>query len=316
MKKYIGMMVILSLTGVMLFSFSAFTNESKNKIETQKLPQPVYQYWKNGKAEINNYELFQKRYGEQRKGNAVMIFVTEPFLPETQVKYDGIKTSEKVDEVLKLNFSKNFFTGVYPYSIMTSVFTPFNKNILNPYKITMSSQDWCGQSFYQLNNKGDQFDVKIFSYFQKISDVNFNVDRHFSEDNIWNTIRLNSNSLPLGEFQIIPSAEHVRLNEGEFKPTSAKATLNKLENIEIADGEINSYRINFTELNRSLEIYFDDSEERKILGWDEIFINDEDDSEDVHTKARLKSSMMLDYWNKNSNSDSTFARQLGLFDFE
>ena len=43
-------------------------------------------YWYQGSAEINTYDLIQERYGESRQGEAVLIFVTEDFLKEEQVK--------------------------------------------------------------------------------------------------------------------------------------------------------------------------------------------------------------------------------------
>jgi len=36
-------------------------------------------YWYQGKAEVNVFDLQQSRYGEVRPGKAVMIFVTEDF---------------------------------------------------------------------------------------------------------------------------------------------------------------------------------------------------------------------------------------------
>ena len=43
-------------------------------------------YWYQGKAEINTYALAQFRYGEKREAEAVLIFVTEDFSREKQVK--------------------------------------------------------------------------------------------------------------------------------------------------------------------------------------------------------------------------------------
>ena len=39
-------------------------------------------YWYNYGAEISRFELEQGRYGEIRPGHVVLIFVTEPFLPD------------------------------------------------------------------------------------------------------------------------------------------------------------------------------------------------------------------------------------------
>src|SRR5690606_34615209 len=80
-------------------------------------------YWHAGKAEVNAYNLIQSRYDEKRPGKAVLIFVTEDLSKKLQVKLDNPAVRNKIN-VLKLNFTKNFITGIYPYSLMLSVFTP------------------------------------------------------------------------------------------------------------------------------------------------------------------------------------------------
>ena len=45
-------------------------------------------YWHQGVAELTRYRLRQARYGEVYDGEAVLIFVTEPFLPDAQVKHE------------------------------------------------------------------------------------------------------------------------------------------------------------------------------------------------------------------------------------
>ena len=54
-----------------------------------------------------------------------MIFVTEDFLTEKQVKNDHYKNPKSVS-ILKNNQISKFPTGIYDYSIMKSVFTPID----------------------------------------------------------------------------------------------------------------------------------------------------------------------------------------------
>ena len=69
--------------------------------------------WYQGKAEINVFELKQIRYGEEREGKAVMIFVTEDFSKRKQVKLDDpTGAGEGVVKVMKLNMTRDFVTGV------------------------------------------------------------------------------------------------------------------------------------------------------------------------------------------------------------
>ena len=134
---------------------------------------PVYgtrefrDYWHAGKAELNAYDLNQSRYGEDRAGKAVLIFVTEDLYKKKQVKLDDPSGRNKIN-VLKLNFTKKFITGIYPYSMMLSVFTPVNREREpSSIKATMSSQEWCGQVFTQVNLRGNRYIIKSHSYFEQ-----------------------------------------------------------------------------------------------------------------------------------------------------
>ena len=82
-------------------------------------------YWYNNEAEISSYALSQARYGEVHKGKAVLVYVTEPFSPDKNTKADA--PSDGNISVLKLNFMKKFNTGIYPYSMMTSIFFPLRE---------------------------------------------------------------------------------------------------------------------------------------------------------------------------------------------
>ena len=101
-------------------------------------------YWYAGDAEITSYTLSQDRYGEIHDGQAVLVFVTEPFSPSANTKAD--RPDNKSVSVLKLNYTKKFNTGVYPYSMMNSTFFPID-NGQHSMKISSSSQEWCGHTY-------------------------------------------------------------------------------------------------------------------------------------------------------------------------
>jgi len=60
--------------------------EATNETPKKPLSEDFKQYWYAGDAEITSYRLKQARYGELWDGNAVLIYVTEPFLPENKSK--------------------------------------------------------------------------------------------------------------------------------------------------------------------------------------------------------------------------------------
>ena len=267
--------------------------------ERPSQPQRMYEsdvfkrYWYAGKAEINTYILDQSRYGEQRKGKAVLIFVTEDFSKKKHVKLDNSSNAgtDKVN-VLKLNFIKNFITGIYPYSLMQSVFTPVNrKEFPHSLKTTMSSQEWCGHVFTQLNLKGNEFDIKSYSYFEQEGDANFSIKKRLLEDEIWNIIRLDHGALPVGDIEIIPGLFHTRLNHVELKSQHALASRSETDEKII-------YSITVPDQKRSLTIQFEKKFPHKILEWQEEF---QDRGITQHTKATLDKTLVTDYWTKNKN---------------
>jgi hypothetical protein len=250
-------------------------------------------YWYGGKAEVNSYSLDQSRYGEQRKGTAVLIFVTEDFSKAKHVKLDDPSTAgnDKVN-VLKCNFAKKFTTGVYPYSMMLSAFTPVDRQTFpNTLKVTMSSQEWCGQVYTQMNANGNNFDVKSFSYFETEGDTDFSIKKTLMEDELWNIIRLGYNGLPTGDVDVIPGLFFSRLNHVALTNQPAVATLNEKDNVI-------TYTVSFSNHERKLSIHFEKTFPHKILGWEEVF---KERGKIQRTRAKLDKTLITDYWTKNKN---------------
>ena len=249
------------------------------------------QYWYAGKAEINSYRLDQSRYGERREGSAVLIFVTEDFSTSKQVKLDDPAkvTGDKVT-VLKLNFTKNFVTGIYPYSMMESVFTPVIRHeYTNSLKVTMSSQEWCGHVFTQLNLRGEQFEARSYSYFEQEGDMTKTLKKLLLEDEVWNIIRLDHQSLPIGDIDLIPGLFFTRLNHVDLQPQHAVASKS-----EVAGGII--YTLEIPGLQRKLSIEYEKKFPYKIIRWDEEF---QERGKKQHTSGVLDRTLVTDYWTKN-----------------
>lgn len=105
--------------------------------------------WGDGRAEVSSYTLRQPRYGEAWDGTAVLIFVTEPFSWSERVKADpGEHPDADVTQVLKLNATREFQTGIYPYRLFTSVFARVDPGdgmaALAPIKLSHAMTEWCG----------------------------------------------------------------------------------------------------------------------------------------------------------------------------
>jgi hypothetical protein len=273
-----------------------------SKTETTKpneLISPEFKaYWYAGEAEISSYKLEQARYGEIRGGNAILVYVTEDFLPEKQVKADN-RNADNIP-VLKLNSTKNFLTGIYPYSIMQSTFYPVSNNS-HAIKVSASVQEWCGHVYTQLNNKG-QFEITSHSYFESEADQAFKLDKTILENELWTQLRINPQSLPTGDLEIIPSFEFTRLRHIIIKPYKASATLNN-----------NIYSISYPELNRTLSIQFNPNFPFDILEWEETFKSGFGANAKVlSTKATKLNTIKSAYWKKNGNKDEVLRETLQL----
>tara|TARA_R110000764_G_scaffold5442_2_gene21619 strand:+ start:4383 stop:5330 length:948 start_codon:yes stop_codon:yes gene_type:complete len=278
------------------------TSVSKTEAPKKELSQEFKDYWYNGTAEITSYNLEQARYGEIREGSAVMIYVTEPFTPGTQVKADN--SNKNNIPVLKLNATKNYITGIYPYSIMTSSFYPVYDNE-HAIKLSFSSQEWCGHVYAQLNNKED-FEITSHSYFESEADQNYHLEKAHLENEIWNKIRINPSDLPTGEIVMIPSLEFIRLTHKEFRSYKAIASLTEANNLK-------TYEISYPELERTLKINFENKFPYMIENWTDTFHDGFGDNKKVLTsKATRINRITTPYWQKKTNKDLSLRDSLGL----
>lgn len=294
---------------IFLFSLMNVGCEEKGEVATRvnRMPDDAAfsSYWYDGTAEVTSFDLDQVRYGEIRKGNAVLIFVTEPFSLSKQVKLDNPSTAKEDEQtVLKLNFMKKFTTGIYPYSMMLSAFTPVETATYpRTPKVTMSSQEWCGHVFAQMNLSNDNYDVASYSYFEKEGDAKFQVEEALLEDEVWNRLRLNYQALPTGEIKIIPGLFYTRMMHKNLQPMDAIASL-KL------DSTVATYEIRYKSPQRTLAIDFETAFPYRILGWRETVI--ESNGQELTSVATVSKEMKVDYWRRNKNEDSYLRDSLNL----
>lgn len=274
-------------------------------------PGGLYEYWYEGLAEINTYELTQARYGELRPGSVTAIFVSEDFLTDKQVKNDNY-TNPNSTGVLKTNLIRRFVTGIYDYSLMSSVFTPA-KTDEHPHtlKVTTSMQDWCGQTFTQLNYAGaDRWDAQLRSYFEKEGDVNKGLNADFLEDEVFNRIRMNgSDGLPTGSFNVVPSTSYLLMTHKPYQAARATVSVGDYAGDDFTESDLKTYTIDYGSLGRKLEVVFDSASPYVIRGWTEIYPSR---GNTLTTLARLSKQKRAPYWSQNKVSDAPLRAELDL----
>lgn len=267
-------------------------------------PRRFAEYWYSGQGELNSYALTQWRYGEPRAGEAVLVFVTEPFSKSRQVKLDQPEV-DPTDEVsvLKLNHIRKFPTGVYDYSMMTSVFTPVDsRKYPQTLKLTSSSQEWCGHTFMQFNLKGRKYRMRLFSYFESEGDQERELKAAMLEDEVFTRLRLDPSRF--GDEQVlelIPAAHYLRLHHQPAVPRQAR--------IRHQQQESGAWLIvEYLHLPRTLRIRYETEFPYRILEWQE-------DDDGQLTRAVLKQTMRLPYWQHHDNDDLPLRDSLQLMCF-
>lgn len=266
----------------------AATNTEEPETPKRQLSEAFKKYWYAGDAEITSYKLEQERYGELRDGTAVLIFVTEPFLPNIQVKADG-KNPDNVP-VLKLNATKNYLTGIYPYSIMSSTFYPVYDN-QHALKSSLSIQEWCGHVYSQLNNR-DTFEFTQHSYFEGEADQEYPIEKALLENEIWNKIRIHPKGLPTGTIKIIPSLEYFRVKHTTVQAMDATATLEETK-------DMSTYTVSYNNDSRKLTINFSTTFPHTIESWSEEYSSR---NRKMVSKGTKMKSLKTPYWGQNSNA--------------
>ncbi|QJD77751.1 hypothetical protein [Spirosoma rhododendri] len=308
MKSFVTkhfLLIVLIVAIVFAFAMKATVFQQTpggNDAPMTEPPAQFRQYWFGGKAELSRYSLEQAQYGALNRGEAVLIFVTEDFRTDTHVKAETPDSRDKAVPVLKTNLIKRFTTGIYDYSLFTSVFTPIsNPTFPNTLKVSTSGQEWCGHSYLQIDYANNGYQVDGRSYFEKEAHEAYSVPKAMLEDELWNRIRLDPTKLPTGDIQLIPGTMTARLRHKRLDPLAATAKLDDYEGVLFPGRNLKAYRLEYPTDNRNLLIVFENVFPYKIVGWTETYKSKDNL---LTSRAVLKTSIQSAYWNHNAPADS------------
>ncbi|MBS0659088.1 MAG: septum formation inhibitor Maf [Verrucomicrobia bacterium] len=273
-------------------------------------------YWDAGVAELTSYQLEQNRYGALHPGTAVLIFVTEDFSASKQVKLDQpAQAGKDAVHVLKLNATKDFRTGLYPYTLLTSVFTPiYSTAEPRTLKVTGSVQEWCGHTFTQLNLRNGGYAAQQFSYFESDGDVTSTLGSALLEDEILVRWRIDPTSVPQGKVKLIPSLAIARLVHRPLAVEDAEITLRPAPAEFREDLDAVALEVKQTSgFTRTLTYYVGAQFPYPVYGWDETYAAGfREDGRTLTTKARRLATLRVAYWQKNRPVDRALRKELKL----
>lgn len=274
--------------------------------------QDFWGWWGDGRAELSSYKTKTQRYGELREGYAVLVFVTEEISRKTRIKVESeaIPAGERVP-VMKLNHVVKFPTGIYDYSLLTSIFSSieseFGRPAFEPLKISFSAQEWCGHVFQMLIPQRDQVELTLHSYFQSEGDqkrtIKLPANAAF-EDNFPIWIReLKGEVLAAGQrrtLQILPSAWASRSGHQHLEFQAGAIIKEEGEAVKLGEGNTPSWRWTWQVGNRTETYWVEKAYPHRILKW-----QSSDGGE-----GELIKTLRLPYWQLHDNDDLAYREQL------
>lgn len=261
--------------------------------------------WSDGRAELSGYRARVNRYGEMREAELVLIYVTEPMDRRTWVKDDDAPAEHRVN-VLKLNASLKFQTGVYPYSVLTSVFAPVDRyraEAFSPVKITLSAQEWCGHVFHGVWPGDGRATEQVMSYFagegERRGDVPTPAGTLYEDALLIQLRELDGPFAGGGDWRgsLVPSLWSIRRAHTPTAAVEASIARSRAQ----LDGEpVHRFVLRYGEVTRTIDV--EASGAHRVLGWRAS------DGEE----ARLLGTARLPYWQLNHNGDEARRALFGL----
>ena len=262
-----------------------------------------WDHWGDGRAELSSYRIRTRRYGEPRQGELVLIYVTEPHDRRTWIKDDDAREPHRV-EVLKLNASLKFLTGIYPYSVMTSVFSPVDDwggARFRPTKISLSVQEWCGSYRHELWPGTEVYRYLRLSYFagegETVGRAEAPGGTLYGDALLIQLRELDGAFAGGGDWEgwIVPSLWDVRRGHGSAEPVRATITRGSLE-----DPAGTRFTIRYGDDVQRVDV--EAVYPHRILGW----------TTSRGDTVELVESRRLPYWRLNDPEGSRFRSDLGL----
>ena len=122
-------------------------------------------YWEDGMAEVATYDAERTVYKKKREFEYTLITVKEEFNQKFNVKTDDYQRTD-LFPVMKVNEFCQIPADEYPYHYLTSLFFRRDQPVAL-YKMTSSSQEWCGNTFKAIVDDGVSFKEHYDSYWDQ-----------------------------------------------------------------------------------------------------------------------------------------------------
>lgn len=272
-----------------------------------------WKHWGDGQAEVSVYDLEIKRYGEWRRGWAVLIYVTEPFRTDLLVKAEGSDSKAPAIAAMKLNWIERFQTGIYDYSLMTSGFLALESTEKyaagSLMKATFSGQEWCGHVWSQLILRPPHWHFERHSYFEREADQQTQLEHVVEgepEEVFWFWCRgigeARARTGEKVELMVLPGLYESRLQHRRLRWQRAVVEYQQVGGKETPAGNFTVDRyVVVRQDGRKLEFLLGREFPHLVVGWD---FGDQ--------RAVLKRTRRLAYWKLHDRDSEKWRHELGL----
>lgn len=274
-------------------------------------------WWHDGKAELDGYRYTLTRYGQKRRGQAVAVYVTEPFSKSKSVKVDDASRNPRdTFDALKLNLVRDFQTGIYDYDTMTSLFV--RSADFEPVKVSFTSTEWCGNVYEELHLDPGLVTQKLSSYFEDESATR--EERRprggLLEEELFVKLRgLNGAFLVSGESRTVPflpGSFRRRLTHQPMRWTSARIErLAATRAVVVPAGRFEATAYSVKIENGAEGLFFIESRyPHRVVRWEwKPPVAGADEANDA---GELTGSARLQYWKLHGEGDERYLARLGI----
>ncbi|MEA5459083.1 hypothetical protein VB796_08545 [Arcicella sp. LKC2W] len=266
MDKFIrNNFLAICITLAVIFAFA-----KKATIFQQDAPKTIQPIIKNTNQEIDaTFNSYWKKQGVEMSQFVLKqdsVKIGEVTLSFTLQDFEQHEPKEHIQMLSSVFNQKNID---YKYSVTTSTLMPLNI-LLRPHALEVSSsvQAIHGTEFMKLKMAPKSYAVIIDGNLIK-KEEHLALSKTHNEDEIWAKIRQNPETLPQGEFDIIPSLTYWNTVHKTPEVQSAKAELKNYEGKEFIGKKLKTYSLNCPDLKRNLTIVFEGDFPFQIVGWQE-----------------------------------------------
>lgn len=248
--------------------------------------------WNDGKAEVSVYSATETKYGSPREFLAYFIVVAEDLRNDTLVKSDDPRPASGLTRVLKMNQVYDIRTGIYSYRQMASIFLRVSDLAL--VKESVTSHEWCGNTFLLLENRDGKGTLRGFSYFDGEAEKSQSLD--LTGAVLYDSLPLWVRSIPLRAGESRPLRLVSQILGNRLLPTrvgEARLAVAGPETVTAPIGAMKAWKVEVTHADGTDRLWVEAAAPNRLVLWEQF----------DGGRYRLERAKRLAYWTLHDLGD-------------